>query len=227
MSNPLTRYRDHFQGNADALIAAAQNLALRLGLAPETSDGNERLLRHYVSVGVVDKPVREGRDAVYGFRHLVQFLVARRLLADGFPLAKIARYTSVVPTDDLADSLLKTDHASEAELLVAAFRAESLSRVSSDQSRAVPPLASAMGKPPTSRPLPTSAASLGMVDVMQELREMEQRLGAAINALRDEIRELREPHVQHFETSLSEQASDAPAGKRSARRINDRKEVKR
>ena len=43
-------------------------------------EGNERLLRHYVSVNVVDRPTRQGRDAIYGARHLYQYLTARRLL---------------------------------------------------------------------------------------------------------------------------------------------------
>ncbi len=70
-------------------------------------------------MGVVDKPSREGRDALYGFRHLVQFVAARRLLAEGFPLAKIAKYTGAVPTDALTAYLEKSDRTSEAELLVA------------------------------------------------------------------------------------------------------------
>jgi DNA-binding transcriptional MerR regulator len=251
MRNPLDRLRDQFQGNADSLIAAAQDLANQLGLSQEASEGNERLLRHYVSVGVVDKPVREGRDAVYGFRHLVQFLVARRLLADGFPLAKIARYTSVVPTDDLANSLLKADNASEAELLVAAFRAEgSLSSplraplgapLGSPLSAREPSLR-ALRKPVGSRPLPTSAASLGMVDVMHELREIEQRVRSEVETLRHELRHLHQRQMQQLEALLNEQQRastlltgrlsalerqlDALAGTHPPPPVNDRKEVK-
>lgn len=124
MNKFLERLRHDFQGSADTLIAKAQEVAKMLNLEQEAAEGNERLLRHYVSIGVVDKPSREGRDALYGFRHLMQFVAARRLLAEGFPLAKIAKYTAAVPTDALASYLDKPDRASEAELLVAAFRHE-------------------------------------------------------------------------------------------------------
>jgi hypothetical protein len=88
MNKQLEKLRNDFQGGAEALIEKAQEIAKALNLDQEGNEGNERLLRHYVSMGVVDKPSREGRDALYGFRHLVQFVAARRLLAEGFPLAK-------------------------------------------------------------------------------------------------------------------------------------------
>ena len=85
-------------------------------------EGNERLLRHYVSVNVVDRPTRQGRDAIYGARHLYQYLTARRLLKQGFGLAKIGEFTRVT-TDVLLDALFAPPHRSEAELLVAAYKA--------------------------------------------------------------------------------------------------------
>ena len=76
-------------------------------------EGNERLLRHYVSVNVVDRPTRQGRDAIYGARHLYQYLTARRLLKQGFCLAKIGEFTRVT-TDVLLDALFAPPHRSEA-----------------------------------------------------------------------------------------------------------------
>ena len=42
-----------------------------------------RLVRHYVSEGLLDPAMREGRRVVYGVDHLLQLLALRRLLADG------------------------------------------------------------------------------------------------------------------------------------------------
>ena len=181
MNKYLDRLRNDFQGNADALIAQSQDLARALKLEQETSEGNERLLRHYVSIGVVDRPSREGRDALYGFRHLVQFVVARRLLAEGFPLAKIAKYTAVVPTDALTAYLDKPDRASEAELLVAAFRSEA--PVQS------PPVQSSR-RPPTPKPPTSVATGMGMVDVMHEMREMEHRVQGQLKDLQRRVNEM-------------------------------------
>ncbi len=178
MNKLLERLRNDFQGSADALIVKAEELAKALHLEQEASEGNERLVRHYVSIGVVDKPSREGRDALYGFRHLLQFLAARRLLAEGFSLAKIAKYTSVVPTDALSAYLEKPDRTSEAELLVAAFRSEASAR-----GRSTP-----APQPSTSpSPLPRMATGMGMVDVMHEMREMEQRVHTQLTGLQQEV----------------------------------------
>lgn len=178
MTKYLERLRNEFQGNADALVAKSQEVVKTLNLEQEASEGNERLLRHYVSVGVVDKPSREGRDALYGFRHLVQFVAARRLLAEGFPLAKIAKYTAVVPTDALTAYLNKPDRASEAELLVAAFRAEAPTRSAHAQSSR---------RLAATRPSSSVATGMGMVDVMHEMREMEQRVHQQLKDLQSRV----------------------------------------
>lgn len=52
---------------------------------------NVRLVRHYASLGLLDDNTREGREARYGFRHLLQLLLVRRLLTEGYPAAVIAR----------------------------------------------------------------------------------------------------------------------------------------
>ncbi|MBD1835198.1 MerR family transcriptional regulator [Cyanobacteria bacterium FACHB-472] len=43
-----------------------------------------RLIRHYTTLGMLDEPLKDGRYAVYTYRHLLQILVVRRLLAEGF-----------------------------------------------------------------------------------------------------------------------------------------------
>ena len=42
----------------------------------------DRSFRHYTTLGCIDPPEKDGRRSVYGFRHLVQALVVRRLLWD-------------------------------------------------------------------------------------------------------------------------------------------------
>ena len=189
MNKYLEALRNDFQGSADALIDKAQDLAKTLKLNQEATEGNERLLRHYVSMGVVDKPSREGRDALYGFRHLVQFVAARRLLAEGFPLAKIAKYTGAVPTDALTAYLEKPDRTSEAELLVAAFRSEAPERKtpSSATRRVAPP-----------KPLQSMSTGMGMVDVMHEMRDMEQRVRVQLNDMQNKVHMMVEDAVKNM-----------------------------
>jgi DNA-binding transcriptional MerR regulator len=189
MNKYLELLRNDFQGNADALIVKAQEVAKTLNLDQEAAEGNERLLRHYVSMGVVDKPSREGRDALYGFRHLVQFVAARRLLAEGFPLAKIAKYTGAVPTDALTANLEKSDRTSEAELLVAAFR-------SASPERNAPTKTSRKAAPP--KPLQSMATGMGMVDVMHEMRDMEQRVRVQLNDMQNKVHMMVEDAMKNI-----------------------------
>src|SRR6476469_6187840 len=43
-----------------------------------------RLVRHYTGQEMLDDPIREGREARYVYRHLLQVLVVRRLLTEGY-----------------------------------------------------------------------------------------------------------------------------------------------
>src|SRR5690606_36368961 len=52
---------------------------------------NQRLVRHYATPGLLDEPPKAGREARYLYRHLLQLLVVRRLLAEGFSAAVVGR----------------------------------------------------------------------------------------------------------------------------------------
>ncbi|NBT01528.1 MAG: hypothetical protein EBS61_13205 [Betaproteobacteria bacterium] len=59
MNRVLEQMRKEFQGNADALVLAAQEVVQKLNIAQEASEGNERLVRHYVQVAAVDRGVMQ------------------------------------------------------------------------------------------------------------------------------------------------------------------------
>lgn len=48
-----------------------------------------RLIRYYTSQGMLDEPLKEGREARYIYRHLLQVLIVRRLLAEGYGASAI------------------------------------------------------------------------------------------------------------------------------------------
>ena len=73
----------HFTGNAVDLAQAVIDCAKELGLDIDAEKTNERLVRYYQTEGVLDRPDRHGRDSAYHFRHLVQVLNARRMVANG------------------------------------------------------------------------------------------------------------------------------------------------
>lgn len=43
-----------------------------------------RLVRYYTSQGLLDEPLKAGREARYTYRHLLQVLLVRRLLTEGY-----------------------------------------------------------------------------------------------------------------------------------------------
>jgi DNA-binding transcriptional MerR regulator len=49
----------------------------------QREDVSVRLLRYSTSQGLLDEPARQGREARYRYRHLLQVLVMRRLMRDG------------------------------------------------------------------------------------------------------------------------------------------------
>lgn len=180
------RAHSGFSGSAEDLLGLVEGLAATLHLAPEGDSGNERLLRHYASVNVLDKPNRQGRDAVYTYRHLLQFLTARRLMKQGFALSKIAEFTSVVPTETLQQTLSESPQRSEAELLVAAYKAARISPSASPAPRAATrrPAAAPASVSPAPRPEPM----YGMADVMHEIEKMRARFMSEIQDMQSQMR---------------------------------------
>ena len=91
-------------------------------LADDAGSANERLVRHYVQVGVLTAPEREGREALFGLRQVVEFLSARYLLKDGWPLAKVAEMVRATDLDGLAGMIPTDRPRTAAEEVVAKYR---------------------------------------------------------------------------------------------------------
>jgi DNA-binding transcriptional MerR regulator len=87
-----------------------------------TEEVNERLVRYYVQEGVLDPPEREGREAVFGFRQLVQVIAARFLLGDGWPLKKVAELVHTADVDSLLTTIPGARPRTRAEEEIAGFR---------------------------------------------------------------------------------------------------------
>lgn len=67
---------------------------------------NPRLIRHYTTLGLLDTPDREGREARYSYRHLLQLLLLRKMLAAGFATGIIAPITQENSIEELEVLLL-------------------------------------------------------------------------------------------------------------------------
>ncbi|MDB9519887.1 MerR family transcriptional regulator [Roseofilum reptotaenium CS-1145] len=67
---------------------------------------NPRLVRHYASQGLLDEPLKQGRRASYTYRHLLQMLLIRRLLSEGFGISAMQSFV-VAKTNTELESLLQ------------------------------------------------------------------------------------------------------------------------
>jgi DNA-binding transcriptional MerR regulator len=92
------------------LVATAARLLRRLDVRP--GDGrvsqapDARGVRYYQGIGVLDRPLRrDGRRAVYGFRHLLQLLAVKRFQQEGHPLHLIQQSLAGCPTAVLERAL--------------------------------------------------------------------------------------------------------------------------
>lgn len=92
----------------DELVEAANALLPRhLPDAAEGGDArfsarvNARLVRHLTTLGLLDEPIRQGREARYGARHLKQLLATRRLMAEGYNTGAVAKLLSGASDEQL------------------------------------------------------------------------------------------------------------------------------
>lgn len=162
----------NFSGNAADLAALAIERGRAYGLPVDPDKTNERLVRYYVAEGVVDRPDRVGREAAYGYRHLLQLLTARRMAQAGMSLAVIAEHNRSALTRALEEGLDKP-LPTQAELLVGSF----MNRKPSPQQQA-----SGSVVPPPQAPRP----SMALPDVLDEVRRFRDEVIAAMGALRHE-----------------------------------------
>ena len=145
-------------GLEELLLLAGQ----RLG-----EEVTSRTVRLYATQGLIDRPGRDGRSAVYGRRHLLQLLLIRSLAQRGLSLSAIAPLC-VLPDAELEQQLASLDGPGPEGLDAAAtspyrqlhrFQSQSCSRLHPrSQCRQVQSIT--IGR------LPSSAAAVGCTPVL-------------------------------------------------------------
>lgn len=73
------------QWNLEDFVQLANDLLRQLDIESRDRDPlNPRLVRYYTSQSLLDPPEKQGREARYLYRHLLQVLLVRMLLSSGF-----------------------------------------------------------------------------------------------------------------------------------------------
>jgi len=95
----------------DSLIQIANDLVP--GFLPPAPAGKrgqepvtERLVRFYMASGFIDRGKREGKEKRYGYRHLLQLLLLRRMVFEGHGLKAIAPMLTA-KSDEQLEALLE------------------------------------------------------------------------------------------------------------------------
>ena len=169
----------------DELASEAQQLLQRHGLLGAQPDArvsaapDARTVRYYTTLGLLDRPGYEGREARYGRRHLVQLVAIKALQAQGLSLSEVQQRLYGRSEQDLlalAEALAAeaSGRGSQLELPAAAFRTvHEVSLAPGLKLTAEPGWLSAYGAGPGSSAAATEAV----------LRAVEEKVRAALAAL--------------------------------------------
>ena len=109
---------ESWSGDASELARLAGEILSARGLGDVSSEPNVRLIRDYAQRGIVSRAERHGKEAIYGYRQLLEFVAARELVADGWPLAKIAEHFAHIADAELRN-LISGDRGWNRALAVA------------------------------------------------------------------------------------------------------------
>lgn len=174
MSSPLQQIAQvNPEWDLDALVDTANDLLPQFlpdlgdpqGRSPETV--NPRLVRYYTTQGVIDRPLRQGREARYTYRHLLQLLVVRRLLPEGYSTTAI-QPIAAKPNGDLEALLqggvqLTVETANPALAFLQSVQAR-WSKTAPPESSAPPPAPAARSAPAAKAPPAPAAAPAPLPD---------------------------------------------------------------
>jgi DNA-binding transcriptional MerR regulator len=118
-----------------------------------------RLIRHYTTQGMLDEPLKEGREARYLYRHLLQVLIVRRLLASGYGASAIGDL-AITKTDGELEELLQG--GVQLTITTANPALAFLEQVKKRQSMSTPPVISSPPMPLPAPPKPGVQANSSM-----------------------------------------------------------------
>ena len=121
----------NWEGTAEALASHARDWMRLKGFGDPSFQPNERLIRDYVARNILSKPERKGKEAIFGFEQLVQFLACRAMIEDGWPLTKISQDFQVSSLEDILKLIPGEATQNEALSLIENFKEETFEPASS------------------------------------------------------------------------------------------------
>jgi hypothetical protein len=161
---------ENWSGDVNELARVAAAILAARGLGIDSTEPNVRVIRDYAQRGIVSRGERQGKEAIYGQRQLLELVAARVLVADGWPLAKIAEHFALIGTSELRSLILGSQEAPPSKALALARRLREEARLGSAQSRSA-------GLPPPSPSEEFGRRAAHLSSLQAELREALRQLG--------------------------------------------------
>ena len=88
----------NWSGNTEEFAALCEAWLRIKRIGKSDTQVTVRLVRDYVARGILSRPHPKGKEVIFSYEHLIQFLACRHLLEEGYALKRIA--------DDLQTSSL-------------------------------------------------------------------------------------------------------------------------
>jgi hypothetical protein len=117
-----------WSGTAAELADKCNELAPCFGLDPKKVKATERLVRYYLDEGILTAPEREGREAIFAGHAILEFIVARQLRGDKWPLAKISDVIPTMGLREFAESASAARGTTPAQEAIAKIRGQAPQR---------------------------------------------------------------------------------------------------
>ena len=180
-NNVWDKFRE-WSGTAAELAETAGRLLPLYRLETEPPP-NERLVRYYVTERALSRPVKEGREARFGFRQLMEFLAVRVLLADGWTLARIGDFTESADETTLLSVLPEAAEEPASESLFSEGTGTQASLT--DAERLVAEFTAHYDATPLNRRKPASVApsQIAPPEAVRQRAQSKQDIRAALNRL--------------------------------------------
>lgn len=166
MRDALEKMRGEKYVGVAGLAVEAAKILTESGLAQErgtvTEVPDERTVRYYLTEGLVSPAEeKQGTASVFGYRHLLQLLVVKKLQAEHLPIRKIRDLVDGRTERELERLLGAEGGAAAKKNEALSYLEQLLTKPSAPPQSAPPPPRSVMSPPPAPRSSSQSTGSAG------------------------------------------------------------------